>query len=98
MTAVIIFLFLFRFKDLKTAHRGFYVDIGPVVGDSDKLWTITLNTDSEKTPLVLLHGMGAGVAFWVMNLDSLAENRPVYAFDILGMCVLTETLFLIYFS
>lgn len=77
---------IFSILDLKTAHRGFYVDIGPVVGDSDKLWTITLNTDSENTPLVMLHGMGAGVAFWVMNLDSLAENRPVHAFDILGMC------------
>jgi len=69
---------------LKTAYRGFYVDIGPVVGDSDKVWTISLNTESPKTPLVMLHGMGAGVAFWVLNLDSLAEHRPVYAFDILG--------------
>lgn len=76
--------FFLSYTDLKTAHRGFYVDIGPVVGEADKLWTIELNTESTKTPLVLLHGMGAGVAFWVMNLDSLAEQRPVYAFDILG--------------
>ena len=60
------------------------MDIGPIVGESDKIWTVSMNTDSPKTPLVLLHGMGAGVAFWVLNLDSLAQNRPVYALDILG--------------
>lgn len=70
--------------DLKTAHRGFYVDIGPTVGDADKVWTISMNTESERTPLVLIHGMGAGVAFWVLNLDAFAEHRPVYAMDILG--------------
>lgn len=70
--------------DLKSAHRGFYVDIGPAVGDADKIWTVSLNTESKRTPLVLIHGMGAGVAFWVLNLDALARHRPVYAIDILG--------------
>ncbi|XP_063894166.1 1-acylglycerol-3-phosphate O-acyltransferase ABHD5 isoform X6 [Helicoverpa armigera] len=69
---------------LKTAYKRFYVDIGSVVGQSDKIWTISLNDESPKTPLVLLHGMGAGLALWCPNLDSFAATRPVYAIDLLG--------------
>ncbi|XP_049876632.1 1-acylglycerol-3-phosphate O-acyltransferase ABHD5 isoform X2 [Pectinophora gossypiella] len=69
---------------LKTAYKRFYVDIGSVVGQSDKIWTISLNDDSNKTPLVLLHGMGAGLALWCPNLDAFAAHRPVYAIDLLG--------------
>ncbi|CAB3229042.1 unnamed protein product [Arctia plantaginis] len=69
---------------LKTAYKRFYVDIGSVVGQSDKIWTISLNDESPKTPLVLLHGMGAGLALWCPNLDAFAATRPVYAIDLLG--------------
>lgn len=70
---------------VRTPYRGCYVDIGPVVGPADKIWTIELNNDLPSTPLVLLHGLGAGVALWCLNLDSLAATRPVYAFDLLGV-------------
>lgn len=69
---------------LKTAYKRFYVDIGSVVGQSDKIWTISLNDESPRTPLVLLHGMGAGLALWCPNLDAFAATRPVYAIDLLG--------------
>nr|XP_034835343.1 1-acylglycerol-3-phosphate O-acyltransferase ABHD5 isoform X1 [Maniola hyperantus] len=69
---------------LKTAYKRFYVDIGSVVGQCDKIWTISLNDESSKTPLVMLHGMAAGVAMWCPNLDALAATRPVYAIDLLG--------------
>ena len=79
------FVIFFFFVDLKTAYRGCYVDIGPAVGTSDKIWTISLNEESNKTPILLLHGLASGVALWVLNLDSFAANRPVYAIDVLGM-------------
>ncbi|KAL0278679.1 UNVERIFIED_CONTAM: hypothetical protein PYX00_000429 [Menopon gallinae] len=69
---------------LKTAYRGSYVNIGATVGEADKLWTISLNTESNKTPMLLLHGLASGVALWVLNLDSFAASRPVYAIDVLG--------------
>lgn len=43
-----------------------------------------LNTESKKTPVVMIHGMGSGVGLWVLNLRSLSTYRPVYAFDALG--------------
>lgn len=77
-------LFHFKIVVLKTPYRGWYVDIGPTVGEADKIWTVSMRPEMRNTPIVLLHGMGAGVAFWVLNLDSLAKHRPVYAIDILG--------------
>jgi pimeloyl-ACP methyl ester carboxylesterase len=65
-------------------YRGFYVDIGSVVGEGDKIWTIALNETDPKTPLVLLHGLGAGSALWVLNYDAVAKDRPVYAIGIIN--------------
>ncbi|XP_055639008.1 (Lyso)-N-acylphosphatidylethanolamine lipase isoform X2 [Toxorhynchites rutilus septentrionalis] len=69
---------------LKLPYRGKYVDIGPCVGEADKIYTISMNNESKRIPILLLHGLGAGVALWVLNLDELALHRPVYAIDVLG--------------
>ncbi|XP_021948565.1 (Lyso)-N-acylphosphatidylethanolamine lipase isoform X2 [Folsomia candida] len=71
---------------VKTSIRGAYVNIGPVVGKDDcKIWTISLTDNHpERPPLVMLHGLGAGVALWALNLDGLAATRHVYAVDLLG--------------
>lgn len=51
---------------------------------SMKIWTISANTDNPNIPIVLVHGFCGGVAMWVHNIDPLCENRPFYAFDLLG--------------
>ncbi|XP_055596227.1 (Lyso)-N-acylphosphatidylethanolamine lipase [Uranotaenia lowii] len=72
------------FSHLRLPYRGMFVDVGPCVGEADKIWTITMNNDSKRIPILLLHGLGSGVGLWVLNLDAIAQNRPLYAIDILG--------------
>ncbi|GFQ68004.1 hypothetical protein TNCT_432701 [Trichonephila clavata] len=42
------------------------------------------DADGKATPLLLLHGFASGIGLWISNLDSLSQNRPLYAIDILG--------------
>ncbi len=39
---------------------------------------------SDLPPLLLLHGFGSSLAQWRDNIPALAENRTVYALDLLG--------------
>jgi len=64
------------------------VDIGPVIGDKNVfIWTwfsSTVEVDSYKPPIVLVHGLGSGLALWVKSLDALAQRFPVCAIDLPG--------------
>jgi len=69
---------------IKTPFEGKYVNI-PSGGKMDnQIWTLTFNKESDKLPLVLIHGFASGVGLWCLNLDAFAAQRPVYAFDLLG--------------
>ena len=39
---------------------------------------------SNQPPVLVLHGMGAGIGLFVKNYDSLAEYTDVYAIDMIG--------------
>jgi pimeloyl-ACP methyl ester carboxylesterase len=72
---------------VKTPYKRFYVDLGQCVGHNDRIWTLAMNTELDHdahTPIVLLHGYVSALAFWMLNLDTFAMNRPVYAIDLLG--------------
>lgn len=73
------------FLDVKSTYRTRYVNLGPVVEQEDKIWTLEVNHDKRETPIVLLHGFGSGVGLWCMNVDKISNNRrPLYAMDLLG--------------
>lgn len=70
--------------EIKAPFKRSHVKLGQCVGENDEIWTFAMNTESKNVPIILLHGFGAGSAFFAMNLEDLAVNHPVYALDILG--------------
>lgn len=45
---------------------------------------MSFNQEGEKTPVLMVHGFGAGLGVWVMNVKELSKTRPIYTFDLLG--------------
>ena len=73
---------LLSFSTLKST--GHYVSAGEINGAEVRIWTRKFGPDTEKVPVVLVHGMGAGLALFVLNFSALAADRTVYAIDLPG--------------
>lgn len=75
-------------KHLKTPSEGFYVNIGDVNGSPCKIWTKVYSTNSAdplSSPIVLVHGFGAGSGLWALNVDVLcSRGRTVLTLDLPG--------------
>jgi len=52
--------------------------------EGHKINFVAEGLDKPGTPLVLIHGFGASAFHWRYNVPALAEERPVYALDLLG--------------
>lgn len=66
-------------NDINIERR--YVNI---YNKSLRLWTISANTSSKNTPIVLIHGFCGAIGLWIHNIRLLSKSRPLYAFDLLG--------------
>ena len=68
-----------NFNQLPSFSRR-YVNI---CNKSLRIWTVSLNTESKNTPVVLIHGFGGGSALWLQNFKELlilirrADNRTI---------------------
>jgi pimeloyl-ACP methyl ester carboxylesterase len=50
----------------------------------DKVKTRYWQLGESGNNIILLHGGGASIEFWVYNVHALAQNHRVYAFDMMG--------------
>eukprot|EP00088_Acartia_fossae_P027566 TRINITY_DN28302_c0_g1_i1.p1 TRINITY_DN28302_c0_g1~~TRINITY_DN28302_c0_g1_i1.p1 ORF type:complete len:400 (+),score=78.35 TRINITY_DN28302_c0_g1_i1:34-1233(+) len=73
-------------KYIKTPSEGFYVNVGSVNEHVCHIWTRKFTTKAKlkQTPLVMMHGMGAGLAMFALNIDELCKTCDVYAIDLPG--------------
>jgi len=74
---------------VKTKSQGKYVEVNidEKSGQKCRIWTRIFKNEEEarnKLPLVMIHGMGSGLALFAMNYDELAKSRTVYAIDLPG--------------
>ena len=49
-------------------------------------------TQSDATPVVLIHGFGGDSDNWLFNIEEIAKGRPVYALDLPGHGKSTKSL------
>jgi len=72
---------------VKTKSEGKYIEVNmDEENNTCRIWTRIYNPDApqDKLPLIMIHGMGSGMALFAMNLDELSESRTVYTIDLPG--------------
>lgn len=69
------------FDRINVKHKREYVLIN---NGKIGLWTLSVNTHLEGTPIVLIHGFCGGIGLWSHNVKGLSSKRALYAIDLLG--------------
>jgi len=73
---------------VKTPSEGFYVDTGMLNGVACRILTRKFTNTPKgqrvdsSIPLVMIHGMGSGLAMFALNLERLSKNYTVFALDL----------------
>ncbi|XP_028392461.1 protein ABHD4-like isoform X2 [Dendronephthya gigantea] len=67
-------------KKLDVPYKARYV----TTSQQEKIWTVSFNPEGTKTPILMIHGFGAGLGMWALNIKELSKDRPVHTFDVLG--------------
>lgn len=65
---------------MKRSFKSYFVPIS----QQNRIQTIETDSDSSRTPVLLLHGFAAGLGFWALNLDEISQKQKIYAIDLLG--------------
>ena len=98
---MIFIIFTIKYSSAcNTTSSGFYVDVNDNIFEDKeekcRIWTrkftkvINIGEHSSKDiPLVLIHGMAAGGAFFTLNVDGLSQFSTVYVIDLPGNISLT---------
>jgi abhydrolase domain-containing protein 4 len=69
------------FDRINVNHKREYV----LINNGKKgIWTLSVNTHFEGTPIVLIHGFCGGIGLWAHNVKGLSSKRALYAIDLLG--------------
>jgi len=81
---------------ITTPSEGFYVNCGTINDQMCNVWTMKFTSKAKEkrsTPIVMLHGMGAGWALFAMNIDDLTKDADVYAIDLPGFARSSRPIF-----
>lgn len=68
------------FVELNVPYRARYV----TTTQQDNIRTVSFNPGATKTPILMIHGFGAGLGMWALNVQELSKDRPMHTFDVLG--------------
>ena len=65
---------------MNVPYRSHYI----TTSQQDRIWTVSFNPEGTKTPILMVHGFGAGLGMWALNVEELSRDRPMHTFDMLG--------------
>ena len=68
------------FVEVNVPYRARYI----TTSRQDRIWTVSFNPEGTKTPILMVHGFGAGLGMWALNVKELSRDRPMHTFDMLG--------------